>query len=138
MVSYLEKYNIHHDGNLHAKNNTFGTIWLDVEGPQYWSSDKSHNVAFIDSLIKAGEAKGLPIGVYSSESQWTPITGGWTGASHLPLWYPHCTCIAATVAALLDVLRLHKRAVVVGVPPNVCADDGALQHLDMRDDCALC
>lgn len=45
----------------------------------------------------------MPLGVYTSESQWSPITGGWTGASHLPLWYPHC---AFTVCRVLRQARL--------------------------------
>lgn len=89
VIDSLAGFNIHHDGSMNPKNNTFGTAWLDIEGPQYWSSSHDANIGFIKGLISQASSMGIPLGVYTSESQWTPITGGWTGASNLPLWYAH-------------------------------------------------
>lgn len=86
-VSHLAQYNIS-SHSPYGPPHSFGTIWLDIEGPQYWG-DQSANIAFIKGLIAGAQAHGLTIGVYTSESQWTPITGGWTGASQFPLWYAH-------------------------------------------------
>jgi hypothetical protein len=35
------------------------------------------------------DAAGLDIGVYTSDSQWVPIMGSYTGGSSYPLWYAH-------------------------------------------------
>jgi len=66
----------------------YSTIWLDVEGPgTYWSSDQASNADFISDLIDGVKDKHKSVGVYTSKSQWIPIVGSWTGASHLDLWY---------------------------------------------------
>jgi len=75
--------------NLKNNGAPFGMLWLDIEGTQYWSSSTSSNIAFISSMINQAKALGINLGVYTSNSQWSPITGGWTGASALPLWYAH-------------------------------------------------
>jgi len=64
----------------------FSTLWLDIEGPQYWR-DQSFNRNFFNELVKAVEGYKIPLGIYTSESQWIPIFGSFTGGSHLPLWY---------------------------------------------------
>lgn len=38
-------------------------------------------------MANQGKARGVSIGVYTSSSQWTPITGGSTKMSSYPLWY---------------------------------------------------
>eukprot|EP01091_Cochliopodium_minus_P000511 TRINITY_DN10467_c0_g1_i1.p1 TRINITY_DN10467_c0_g1~~TRINITY_DN10467_c0_g1_i1.p1 ORF type:complete len:232 (+),score=52.02 TRINITY_DN10467_c0_g1_i1:36-698(+) len=66
----------------------YGQIWLDIEGPQYWSSSISYNQNFFSELVAAGQNNGVNLGVYSSRSQWEPIFGGgFTAGSSLPLWY---------------------------------------------------
>ena len=68
----------------------FGTLWLDIEGPGlYWGGNQGANSNFIGALISKGRAMGMTIGVYSSASQWIPITGGSSVASSCPLWYAH-------------------------------------------------
>ena len=62
-------------------------------GPQYWHASRDENIAYIEEAIKAVQAKGVPVAVYTSESQWSPITGGATIASHLPLWVSICVAI---------------------------------------------
>ena len=62
-------------------------FWLDVERSD-WGSDHAWNTDFI--LKMADEAKKhtkAKVGVYTSESQWTPITGGSHRLKHLPLWW---------------------------------------------------
>eukprot|EP01088_Endostelium_zonatum_P002039 TRINITY_DN12465_c0_g1_i1.p1 TRINITY_DN12465_c0_g1~~TRINITY_DN12465_c0_g1_i1.p1 ORF type:complete len:215 (-),score=29.64 TRINITY_DN12465_c0_g1_i1:48-692(-) len=68
----------------------YGTIWLDIEGPgTYWGGDTGANSQFIGEMLSRGRALGATIGVYTSKSQWIPITGGSTVASSAPLWYAH-------------------------------------------------
>jgi len=87
-----------HDAHLAATNGTtvggalgatIGMIWLDIEGTQYWSSSTSNNINFLQSMVDEGHARGVSMGVYSSSSQWSPIMGGTTQFSNLPLWYAH-------------------------------------------------
>lgn len=64
-------------------------VWLDIEGPQYWSSSVSANRNFFNGLVSELEKEGQVIGVYTSQSQWIPIMGDWAGGSKFPLWYAH-------------------------------------------------
>eukprot|EP01088_Endostelium_zonatum_P001209 TRINITY_DN11507_c0_g1_i1.p1 TRINITY_DN11507_c0_g1~~TRINITY_DN11507_c0_g1_i1.p1 ORF type:complete len:229 (+),score=50.44 TRINITY_DN11507_c0_g1_i1:44-688(+) len=66
----------------------YGTIWVDIEGPgTYWGSSTYENTQFIAGLLAEGASSGATIGVYTSKSQWIPITGGATIGSNAPLWY---------------------------------------------------
>ena len=94
-ISYLANHNIKFAG---ADNSTdtmsvgsakYGMLWIDVEGTQYWSSSHSNNVNFIQQMVDEGVKKGVSIGIYTSNSQWSPITGGSTAFKKYPLWYPH-------------------------------------------------
>jgi len=77
MVSYLQSYQC-----------KYSTIWFDIEGPgTYWSNTPSNNVNFIQQLFDEAHALTQKFGVYTSASQWNPITGDWTGGSSYPLWY---------------------------------------------------
>ena len=68
---------------------SFGRVWLDIEGPQYWR-DQASNQAFFEDLVSEGQHLGLNLGVYTSASQWGPIMGSsYSGGASLPLWYAH-------------------------------------------------
>jgi hypothetical protein len=79
------------EANVGAK---VGMLWIDVEGlyvflvlsnpkshlcatlgTQYWGSSHSSNVDFITRITNRGKARGVSMGIYTSNSQWTPITG---------------------------------------------------------------
>jgi len=75
--------------NLNSNGAVFGQLWLDIEGTQYWSTSCSSNVAFIQGLVDAAKSLGVTVGIYSSESQWTPIACGSTQFSNLQIWYAH-------------------------------------------------
>jgi len=74
---------------LRSAGAQFGMIWLDIEGTQYWYADHATNIAFLQSLASGLNSAGVNWGVYTSASQWSPITGGWTGFNNKPLWYAH-------------------------------------------------
>ncbi|CAE7188006.1 unnamed protein product [Symbiodinium sp. KB8] len=84
-IEYLKGYSITYSAErgLH----TFDRIWLDIE-PQAWSSDKAANAEFIAGLVKGCEEAGVQCGIYANWNSWAEIAGEWSGASHLPLWYP--------------------------------------------------
>ena len=67
----------------------YGMIWLDIEGTQYWYRNVDDNRNFFNGLVNEAEALGVHLGVYTSESQWSPIMGNWNGGSRFPLWYAH-------------------------------------------------
>ena len=71
------------------KNVEYGMLWLDIEGTQYWHSDQSQNVNFIQGLVDAGNALNVTLGMYTSKSQWSQLCGTSSQFSYLPLWYPH-------------------------------------------------
>jgi hypothetical protein len=68
---------------------SYGMLWLDVEGTQYWGSDQQANSDFLEAMANQGIKRGITLGVYTSKSQWTPITGNSKILGNLPLWYPH-------------------------------------------------
>lgn len=74
-----------------AQNITFGKLWIDVEGPEYWNKSCSANVAFLHGLVAATQtALGHDrVGIYASQSQWKPIMCGDKSFSAAPLWYAH-------------------------------------------------
>ncbi len=64
------------------------TMWLDIEGTQYWTGNTNNNRAWYQSLVQACHAAGLNIGIYSSYYQWEGIFGsaGYVYGNNLPLW----------------------------------------------------
>lgn len=40
-------------------------------------------------MVNQGKKRGVSLGMYTSASQWNPITGGTTKFGDLPLWYAH-------------------------------------------------
>jgi GH25 family lysozyme M1 (1,4-beta-N-acetylmuramidase) len=77
-------------GNVTAEVNAkVGMLWIDVEGTQYWSSNHANNVNFIQGMIDEAKSQKVNIGIYSSKSQWSPITGNSSKFSKYPLWYAH-------------------------------------------------
>jgi len=77
VVSYVKEHGVE-----------YTTMWLDIEGSQYWGSQSS-NQQFFEDMVNAGRSAGVNLGVYTSSSQWEPIMGSYTGGSGLPLWYAH-------------------------------------------------
>ena len=70
-------------------------VWMDIEGPQYWSSSCTSNqnwlaeaISTIDSLYK-GCGLSSCVGIYASESQWSPIMCNTAQFSNHQLWYAH-------------------------------------------------
>jgi len=63
--------------------------WLDIEGcgGGCWTNP-SNDVAFLHSAVSAFQAKGLPVGIYSSLGSWE-VMGSTTAFNTLPLWYAH-------------------------------------------------
>lgn len=58
------------------------TWWLDVETGNTWNGDGSSNAADLQGSIDYLRSAGVPkVGIYSTASQWTAITGGYTTAS---------------------------------------------------------
>jgi hypothetical protein len=70
--------------------------WLDVETANSWSTDTSTNRADLQGAIDGLKALGVgSIGIYSTASMWSQITGATTAASRLndpfrelPNWVP--------------------------------------------------
>ena len=75
----------------------FGMMWLDIETSYSpgceWSANRGSNCQFIGELIKAAQAMGVHVGVYSSIYMWNDQTAGASctaGADNgAPLWYAH-------------------------------------------------
>eukprot|EP01012_Entosiphon_sulcatum_P004616 TRINITY_DN1186_c0_g1_i1.p1 TRINITY_DN1186_c0_g1~~TRINITY_DN1186_c0_g1_i1.p1 ORF type:complete len:211 (-),score=26.78 TRINITY_DN1186_c0_g1_i1:38-670(-) len=75
--------------HLRSSGAIFGMVWYDIER-QSWSSNLASNQQFITAMINQGRAMNVSAGVYTNYYNWEAIAGlGWTGASHLPLWYAH-------------------------------------------------
>jgi hypothetical protein len=83
----------------YLKNNNvrFGQLWLDIEGGSAYWQDHAHNIAVINSAISTGHKLGVKMAVYTSESQWTPITGGVNLASSM-VWTLSCVFVVETLS----------------------------------------
>ena len=64
-----------------------GTLWLDIEGSQYWGSHDA-NKEFYKELVDASRNTFSHVGVYSSIYQWQDLFGdlSFSYGSDLPLW----------------------------------------------------
>jgi hypothetical protein len=80
--------------------------WLDVETGNSWQSGTSGqamNVADLQGMIAAFQnAGGSSVGVYSTSSQWSTITGGTTSSSGslygIPDWVPGAKSLSAATS----------------------------------------
>ena len=70
---------------------SISTLWLDIEGSQYWRLGRAGNFAFFRELIAECERLSLSYGVYTSVVQWNALFGNarLSNAHKIPLWYPH-------------------------------------------------
>ena len=74
---------------------TTNMIWMDIEGSEYWSSSCSDNQNWLAEAISTieGMYKGCGlsscVGIYASESQWSPIMCNTSQFSNHALWYAH-------------------------------------------------
>lgn len=73
---------------LRGNGVTFGMLWLDIEGTDYWM-DMGSNQAFFNELVSGISATGVHAGVYTNAYQWGSIMGGWAGGAQFDLWYAH-------------------------------------------------
>lgn len=93
----------------------FSPLSLSLAGPQYWHASRDENIAYIKDAIAAVQARGVPVAVYTSESQWDPITGNADIASHLPLWVRMTSC-----SRLGGCCRMSLRIALGHCTPVVC------------------
>lgn len=75
--------------NLRKNEAPIGQVWLDVEGTDYWGPSGPDNINFIRELAAEVKAQNYSVGIYSSASQWNPITKSSTDLGDIPLWYAH-------------------------------------------------
>lgn len=62
-------------------------FWLDIESSD-WGSNHTWNTRFIERLAsKASSLTSARVGIYSSHSQWEPITGDSHDLKQYPLWW---------------------------------------------------
>ena len=69
--------------HLRSSGAKFGMLWLDIEGS--WSGSTAENNKFIHGLISEANALGIKHGIYTSKSQWVPITGNTAQFENPPL-----------------------------------------------------
>ena len=69
------------------KGQNYNRIWIDVERRE-WGS-KADNRKFLTEIFEEAPKHGKPVGIYTSESEWSVIVGNdWTAGSKFPLWWP--------------------------------------------------
>lgn len=74
---------------VEALNISYGQIWLDIEGAEYWTGSQESNQKFFRDLLLAASIHKRT-GVYASQYQWSAIMGdSYTGGSSHQLWYAH-------------------------------------------------
>jgi len=73
---------------------TIGTLWLDIEGTQYWQ-DCNFNQQFLQNMVNQAQSMNVNVGIYSSAVQWSPIMCGAQQFASFPLWYAHYDGVAS-------------------------------------------
>jgi hypothetical protein len=68
--------------------------WLDIETANSWSSSTTLNQGTINGAAKFFSDKSIKLGVYSSQSMWNSITGGYQNG--LPVWLATTATTPAT------------------------------------------
>jgi len=86
MVSALKSAGCGQTNSTSQGASGWGQIWLDIEGTQYWSSNQANNHNFYNSMISECKSLGIPVGTYSSASQWNPIMGSGASGGGDQLW----------------------------------------------------
>lgn len=71
-LNYLASHDIKPmDGELRASMNstsseklgaTYGMLWFDIEGTDYWSTSTSSNANFLQSMVNEAVARGVHVG----------------------------------------------------------------------------
>ena len=67
-INYLASNIIKHvkrgelQGNSTNLGATYGMLWLDVEGTDYWSSNAQSNINFLQEMVDRGNARGVTLG----------------------------------------------------------------------------
>ena len=74
-ISYLKSHGV-----------DFHEFWVDVERSD-WGSNHSWNTHFIKNCCDAAKGSAIHVGVYTSESQWQPITGNSHELHDYDLWW---------------------------------------------------
>ena len=71
------------------------TWWLDIETANSWNGNGTSNAADLQGSVDYLRSSGVPqVGLYSTNYQWTTVTGGYnasTEASYASAWQPEFT-----------------------------------------------
>ncbi|RCN40627.1 hypothetical protein ANCCAN_13446 [Ancylostoma caninum] len=75
-------------GTLRNANINIRSVWVQVTDPMpnYWYSNTTLNINFLNSIFYRARQYGLSIGIYTSANEWSQITGNAT-ISNAMLWY---------------------------------------------------
>lgn len=80
--------------NLKGVN--YGMMWFDIEQCDgCWSTDLGDNANYLATAIAQAHTRGVHVGIYSSDYEWSATVGSFTGFKSLPLWYAHYDGVAA-------------------------------------------
>jgi hypothetical protein len=79
-------YNAAQDASTYAQQQGASSSqwWLDIETANSWSSSHTLNQGTINGAVRFFNEKTIAIGVYSTQSMWNKITGGYKNL--LPAW----------------------------------------------------
>ncbi|UMM35492.1 hypothetical protein L5515_008090 [Caenorhabditis briggsae] len=67
---------------------TVRSVWIQVTSPSNWPRSTTSNINFINSIVSRAKQLGLTVGIYTSQYDWSQITGQWnTLSSDVLLWY---------------------------------------------------
>lgn len=106
-------YNAAQDASLYAANQGVSPSmwWLDIESTNSWSSSSSLNQETINGAVQFFKDQNESIGIYSTPSMWSSITGGYQ--NNLPVWIatgstdptPYCSSTSAFTGGIVHLVQ---------------------------------
>jgi len=67
----------------------YGMIWFDIEQCSGCWGAAATNAQYMADAVNTAVGRGVHVGIYSSEYEWSATVGTFSGFTAYPLWYAH-------------------------------------------------
>jgi len=61
-IKHVKRGELQANGTSPTVGVSYGMLWLDVEGTQYWSGNAQSNIDFLQGMVDQGNRRGVTMG----------------------------------------------------------------------------